>query len=244
MPASTTGSPPPARHRARRRCPAPGRAAPSRSSSIATPYAGWVVTRRAPPSPASHPSLCSRQAHRGCTGLLSDASPGARGGSGVTTSARPLRQERSAPADAATGAVPRGDHRSPDRIEGLDGLRALAIVGVLVYHLDAAWLPGGFLGVDVFFVVSGFLITTLLVREHRRTGRVALLAVLGAPGPTPAAGARAVRRDERPHRARRERRPARRRRAPDGRRPDLLDQLARDHRGVELLRPDRTAARS
>jgi len=92
----------------------------------------------------------------------------------VTTSARPLRQERSAPADAATGAVARGDHRSPDRIEGLDGLRALAIVGVLVYHLDAAWLPGGFLGVDVFFVVSGFLITTLLVREHRRTGRVAL----------------------------------------------------------------------
>ncbi|WP_404387891.1 acyltransferase family protein [Humibacillus xanthopallidus] len=92
----------------------------------------------------------------------------------MTTSARPLRQERSAPAEAATGSAPRGDHRSRDRIEGLDGLRALAIVGVLVYHLDAAWLPGGFLGVDVFFVVSGFLITTLLVREHRRTGRVAL----------------------------------------------------------------------
>jgi peptidoglycan/LPS O-acetylase OafA/YrhL len=70
--------------------------------------------------------------------------------------------------------MPRGDQRSRDRIEGLDGLRALAIVGVLVYHLDAAWLPGGFLGVDVFFVVSGFLITTLLVREHRRTGRIAL----------------------------------------------------------------------
>jgi peptidoglycan/LPS O-acetylase OafA/YrhL len=62
----------------------------------------------------------------------------------------------------------------PARIEGLDGLRALAIVGVLVYHLNAGWLPGGFLGVDVFFVVSGFLITSLLVREHRRTGRVAL----------------------------------------------------------------------
>ncbi len=92
----------------------------------------------------------------------------------MTTSARPLRQERSAPAEAATGSAPRGDHRSRDRIEGLDGLRALAIVGVLVFHLDAAWLPGGFLGVDVFFVVSGFLITTLLVREHRRTGRVAL----------------------------------------------------------------------
>jgi len=73
-----------------------------------------------------------------------------------------------------TGSVPLGGRSPRDRIEGLDGLRALAIVGVLVYHLDAAWLPGGFLGVDVFFVVSGFLITTLLVREHRRTGRIAL----------------------------------------------------------------------
>ena len=65
--------------------------------------------------------------------------------------------------------------RSPrygGRIEGLDGIRALAIVAVLVFHLNASWLPGGFLGVDVFFVVSGFLITTLLVREHQRSGRI------------------------------------------------------------------------
>ncbi|MDI3332037.1 MAG: acyltransferase, partial [Micrococcus sp.] len=60
------------------------------------------------------------------------------------------------------------------RIEGLDGLRALAIVAVLVYHLRPESLPGGFLGVDVFFVVSGFLITTLLVRELGRRGRVDL----------------------------------------------------------------------
>ncbi|EWT00141.1 acyltransferase [Intrasporangium oryzae NRRL B-24470] len=63
--------------------------------------------------------------------------------------------------------------RRPPRIEGLDGIRALAIVAVLVFHLNAPWLPGGFLGVDVFFVVSGFLITTLLVREHESTGRIA-----------------------------------------------------------------------
>ena len=95
----------------------------------------------------------------------------------MTTSAISRAAGTGQTADTATGAAPRsGRARSerPARIEGLDGLRALAIVGVLVYHLNASWLPGGFLGVDVFFVVSGFLITTLLVREHHRTGRIAL----------------------------------------------------------------------
>src|SRR5690606_23039035 len=59
------------------------------------------------------------------------------------------------------------------RIEGLDGLRALAVAAVLIFHLRPETLPGGFLGVDVFFVVSGFLITTLLLRELA-TGRVDL----------------------------------------------------------------------
>ena len=58
----------------------------------------------------------------------------------------------------------------------LDGLRALAVGAVVVYHLDADWLPGGYLGVDVFFVLSGFLITGLLVGEHVRTGRIDLPA--------------------------------------------------------------------
>jgi peptidoglycan/LPS O-acetylase OafA/YrhL len=55
-------------------------------------------------------------------------------------------------------------------------MRALAVVAVLVYHAHPGWLPGGFLGVDVFFVVSGFLITRLLLREHARTGRIRLRA--------------------------------------------------------------------
>ncbi len=65
--------------------------------------------------------------------------------------------------------------RSPvpsGRLPGLDGLRALAIIAVFVFHLNASWLPGGFLGVDVFFVISGFLITSLLLREHAKTGRI------------------------------------------------------------------------
>ncbi len=64
--------------------------------------------------------------------------------------------------------------RPAGRLPGLDGLRAIAILAVLAFHLDPQWLPGGFLGVDVFFVISGFLITTLLVREHERDGRVDL----------------------------------------------------------------------
>jgi len=74
-----------------------------------------------------------------------------------------------------------GDREAPARppaatvrLAGLDGLRALAIIAVLVFHLDPSWLPGGFLGVDVFFVVSGFLITTLLVRERLATGAIDL----------------------------------------------------------------------
>ncbi|MET1043950.1 MAG: acyltransferase family protein [Microbacteriaceae bacterium] len=60
------------------------------------------------------------------------------------------------------------------RILGLDGLRAIAVTAVLIFHLTPGILPGGYIGVDIFFVISGFLITTLLLREHRSTGRIAL----------------------------------------------------------------------
>jgi peptidoglycan/LPS O-acetylase OafA/YrhL len=59
-------------------------------------------------------------------------------------------------------------------LPGLDGMRALAVIAVMVYHANSAWLPGGFLGVEVFFVISGYLITLLLIGEHERTGRVRL----------------------------------------------------------------------
>ncbi len=65
------------------------------------------------------------------------------------------------------------------RLSGLDGLRALAVVAVLVYHADANWLPGGFLGVEVFFVVSGYLITALLLSEWRERGGINILAFWG-----------------------------------------------------------------
>jgi len=57
---------------------------------------------------------------------------------------------------------------------GLDGLRAFAVLGVMAYHEPNLELAGGFLGVDLFFVLSGFLITGLLLDEHRRSGTVSL----------------------------------------------------------------------
>jgi peptidoglycan/LPS O-acetylase OafA/YrhL len=57
---------------------------------------------------------------------------------------------------------------------GLDGIRAIAVFGVVMYHARVSWLPGGFLGVDLFFVLSGFLITSLLLAERRRSGRIDL----------------------------------------------------------------------
>lgn len=56
------------------------------------------------------------------------------------------------------------------RVAGLDGLRALAVLLVLVYHLFPGTMEGGVVGVDAFFVISGFLITSLLLTERRRTG--------------------------------------------------------------------------
>ena len=56
----------------------------------------------------------------------------------------------------------------------LDGIRAFSVIAVMLYHANIAWLPGGFLGVEVFFVVSGFLITSLLIEERESTQRIDL----------------------------------------------------------------------
>src|ERR671920_1663400 len=63
-------------------------------------------------------------------------------------------------------------------LPGLDGMRALAVIAVLLYHAGGggAFVPGGFLGVEVFFVISGYLITSLILAQWRSTGRVELKA--------------------------------------------------------------------
>ena len=77
--------------------------------------------------------------------------------------------------EATADGKPKGRGFRPD----IQGMRALAVGMVVIYHLDPSLLPGGFSGVDVFFVISGFLITGHLLREYQKTGRVALLDFWG-----------------------------------------------------------------
>jgi len=67
--------------------------------------------------------------------------------------------------------------RAPQKLgyqPSLDGVRAISVIAVILYHAKLGWIPGGFLGVEVFFVVSGFLITALLIEERHHTGTVSL----------------------------------------------------------------------
>jgi peptidoglycan/LPS O-acetylase OafA/YrhL len=59
-------------------------------------------------------------------------------------------------------------------MSGIDGLRAIAVVAVILYHAEFGFIPGGFLGVEVFLVISGYLITSLLILERVRTGTIDL----------------------------------------------------------------------
>ena len=87
------------------------------------------------------------------------------------SSARPSSDDRLAPGEPSVAAPASTRLRY---VPGLDGLRALAVTAVLLYHADISWMPGGFLGVDVFFVISGYLITSLLLAEQRSRGTVGI----------------------------------------------------------------------
>ncbi|MEX2293325.1 MAG: acyltransferase family protein [Acidimicrobiales bacterium] len=65
-----------------------------------------------------------------------------------------------------------GDMEPRTRHPALDGIRGLAVIAVLLFHEEVSWAPGGFLGVDVFFALSGYLITGLLLTERAMTGRI------------------------------------------------------------------------
>jgi peptidoglycan/LPS O-acetylase OafA/YrhL len=95
-----------------------------------------------------------------------------------------VTQRLEAQAEARPEARPNTQPETTTAVTGrhlpaLNGLRAVAVAGVVAYHLQLGWAKGGYLGVDLFFVLSGFLITTLLLEEWVGTHRVDLLAFWG-----------------------------------------------------------------
>ena len=91
---------------------------------------------------------------------------------------------RPTPRQPTTTAVEVTDPSAVDRRAfpyqpALDGLRALSVMAVIAYHNGYVWAVGGFLGVDAFFVLSGYLITTLLVLEYRRLDTIGLIGFWG-----------------------------------------------------------------
>ena len=71
-----------------------------------------------------------------------------------------------------TGGIDAANISKVPYLPGLDGMRAFAVVAVMLYHANSSWLKGGFIGVEVFFVISGYLITLLLISEHEKLGLV------------------------------------------------------------------------
>src|ERR1700733_12791162 len=86
-----------------------------------------------------------------------------------------VADERILPTGEEAGTAP-GDRRfRPD----VEGLRAVAVVLVVLYHAGVPQLSGGYVGVDVFFVISGFVITGVLLREKASSGRTSILSFYG-----------------------------------------------------------------
>ncbi len=97
------------------------------------------------------------------------------GGSRVAVSEAPDVDERLLPTGDESGTAPSDRRFRPD----VEGLRAVAVLLVVSYHAGVTWLTGGFVGVDVFFVISGFVITGVLLRERDASGRVSILGFYG-----------------------------------------------------------------
>ena len=137
---------------------------------------------KAQPSKKQHPALEKPQAkaapRQSQQAAQKPASQQASATQVDTKSKYPLQMQAKDPEALATPpeskVVKKKRHARLRQVKGLDGLRGLAVIAVVLYHFFPSLLPGGYLGVDLFFVLSGFLITSLLVREFRTSGTISL----------------------------------------------------------------------
>ncbi len=93
----------------------------------------------------------------------------------MTVSDAPALDERYLASGDEAGTAPSDRRFRPD----VEGLRAVAVLLVVFYHAGLSWLSGGYIGVDVFFVISGFVITGVLLRERQSTGKLSILGFYG-----------------------------------------------------------------
>jgi len=101
-----------------------------------------------------------------------------RDNAGVSVTEAPQEVPADPGGGAPSGRSPATEPPAPriPHVAGLDGLRGLAVIGVLLFHGGFSWMSGGYLGVSLFFTLSGYLITSLLLAERAGTGRVDLAA--------------------------------------------------------------------
>ncbi|MBE6470717.1 MAG: acyltransferase [Coriobacteriaceae bacterium] len=90
------------------------------------------------------------------------------------TQGQSVRMPERRPSPGTPGTSP--SKKSTRYVASIDGLRAFAVMAVIFYHMHLDWAPGGLMGVTIFFVISGYLITGLLVNERETTGRIDLPA--------------------------------------------------------------------
>ena len=112
--------------------------------------------------------------HGRASSVAATASHGTRRANAVTDGRHDSAHGASPRTSRASGSVEQPKRKKSRYIPALDGLRALAVLGVIAYHMGMAWMPGGLLGVTVFFVLSGYLITSLLLIEWDSTGTIDL----------------------------------------------------------------------